>query len=129
MKFYNYFSERNELSRYVEGKFSGKGIYFDPSEFQKKETLRSKLKLFSKSGKMKFSLKAKNSRPIQFVSNVENILNIKEDICDFFSNRNFSIQIQAMTTNKIHIHISEKINGITNIHFSGILNKKKFLFF
>ena len=126
MKFYNYFSDKNELSSYLEGNFSGKGIYFNPDEFQKKETLRSKLELSSKNGEMIFHLKSKKNESLNFKTDIGEISEIKEDICEFFSNKNLLVQIQAMTEDRMHIHISCKKNGMNIIYISGILNRNKF---
>ncbi len=126
MKFYNYFSEQNELEKYLEGNFSGIGIYFDPDEFEKKETLRSKLKMSAKNGELKFHLNPKKQKPLFFSKLIREISILKEDFCEFQTENNISIKIQAMTKNKMHIHIFGCKNDMNIIYISGVINRNRF---
>ena len=126
MKFYNYFSNTDELKNYLKGIFQGKGVYFDPNEFQKKETLRSALKLSYNSTEIFFHLKI-TKKIEKFKIDINHITDIKEDFCKFSTENNLDIQIQAMTENKLHIHISGNKNGMKIIYISGILYRKRFL--
>lgn len=128
MKFYNYFSNEQELKNYLQGKFSGKGIYFDPDEFQAKETLRSKLRLYSRNDKLLFYLSPQNKKTLYFTKPISEISNIKEDFCEFQANHQLIVKIQAMTKKRLHIHISSNQSKIHTIYISGILSRSFFHF-
>ncbi|MBE7410968.1 MAG: hypothetical protein HS129_02725 [Leptospiraceae bacterium] len=126
MKFYNYFSDQSELLIYLNGIFSGKGIYFHPDEFKKKETLRSNLKIYSKDKMLTFRLYAKNKKSFNFQIHASEILDIREDICKF-QTKGFKVQIQAMTEDKVHVHVCGDEGDFLNIiYISGILTRNKF---
>ncbi|WP_246845315.1 hypothetical protein [Leptospira biflexa] len=120
---YNYFSNLDEWNDYVKGNWKGKGISMIPSPTEPYESgvgtsvkwtfQPSKIKSVFFRGKTKYRLEW-SVDPNVLCDRIKLSANAEDWECE----------IQAMTSDRFHLHVVPKSDK-TKILFSGVVSKKK----